>query len=173
MNPDQVERLCTQLSPLLKNTIRTKILHYTEPPKDYDFGEALTFWLADLLTGTKIISADQVRLLLEEFYSGILVFGDSLTTAWETKGTMNRKRLPDCKIGFLDRQLVCMDGQNFFLDLVTGKKEAVSETKSLEVLMYNLTTLFVRYKNQMKSSSAELEVKNGRSRPAVQDHHER
>lgn len=165
MNAAQTENLCTHLSPLLKNIIRSKILKLKEPSKTYNFGQALIFFLADMLTGSKLVTQDQLRVLLEEFSDRIVDFGIKLEAAWKAAPVSNLrsfKSLPVCKIGFLDRQLVCIDGQDTFLDLNSGERVPSTDNLPLEVIAYNLTTLHVRYNNQLKKvSSAELEAEHG------------
>jgi hypothetical protein len=153
----QVEALCTNLLPLTKNLIRTKILKYDRPPKIYTFGEAVVFWLGDLLTGSKLVTSEQLRLLLEEFSDQLIYkFGNALQTAWVTDAEKGMKRLPSCKIGFLDRQYVCMDGIDFFLNLTTGETTKAVGISALETVAYNLTTLFVRYQQRLNSKSVQV-----------------
>jgi hypothetical protein len=137
----------------MKNAIRTKILKHNRLVEEYNFGEALVFWLGDVLAGTHFVSPDQQRLVLEEFCDGICEFGKALGKDLDTvlgRGMAEIKRLPVCKIGFLDRKLVCMDGQAFFLDITTGEKVPATDHMPLETLAYNLTTLSVRYNNQLQ-----------------------
>jgi hypothetical protein len=157
MNAAQIESSCSHLSSLLINTIRTKILKKTELPKQYTFGEALVFFMADLLLGNKLLTAEQLRVVLEEFQDRIMTFGLDLESAWYVatpKGIDDLKRLPVCKLGILDRQLVCMDGCDFFVNVTSGERVPAVNNMPLELIAYNLTTLFVRSRTRL--NSAEL-----------------
>lgn len=157
MNAAQVEKLCDNLTDLIKHTIRTKILKPASPD-EYSFHEALVFWLADWLYGSKLLQVDQLRLILEEFLPDLEMFGNMLETVWRDK--KDAAKLPVCKLGFLDRKLACMDNDTKFLDLYTGEKTTSTNKMPLEVISYNLTTLFVKYHAQYQAfSSAELKLK--------------
>lgn len=154
MNVARVEGICSHLSSLFMKTIRIKILDLQEPLSTYSFGEALTFWLADNLISTKLVQTDQMREILEEFGDRLLGFGVALEQAW-VRGTKELRKLPLCKIGILDRRLICMDGVPFFFDIVTGQKKPATDDWPLETVVYNLTTLFVMYYNKSKESSSD------------------
>jgi hypothetical protein len=161
MKPEQVEAICHSLSPLLRNTIRSKILNCQSLPTTYTFGEALTFWVGDMLIGSKLVTSEQLRVILEEFSGRIVHFGNELQDVWlkeKPRGLPEYKKLPICKIGFLDRRLVCMDGQAFFLDLTTGTRVPAADNWPLETLAYNLTMLFVRYNTKMVNAMMKLGV---------------
>ncbi len=178
-----VENICSSLSPLLKNTIRNKILKLEEPATEYTCGEALVIWTADWLSRVMLLSADQLRLVLEEFVDNIIKAGDELGYHMyrtpPTKDQEARKKYPVCKLGFLDRKLVCMDGRDTFVDLTTGNKTKAINSQPLETVAYNLTTLFIRYnserqKEHHKSKTAEFKgPSNGTVRTALPRHHER
>lgn len=158
MKPESVEDICPSLSQLFKNTIRIKILGHKSLPTTYSFGEALVFWLGDMLLGTKLTTEEQMRVIFEEFHERIKSFGDTLQEVWLKDKPANfsaYKKLPICKIGFLDRRFVCMDGQQFFLDLTTGDRIPAADNWPLETLVYNLTTLFVRYRTKMVMGSSQ------------------
>jgi hypothetical protein len=156
MNPQQVEKLCSHLSPLLLNTIRNKLFKHDTPPTYYDVPEALLFWTADTLATTKLLKPEQLLILLEEFLEPITKFGRTLEIAQLNKD----KQLPVCKLGFLDRKCACIDNFEYFLDIETGIRVLSRDMLPLETIVYNLTTLFVNYHKKLKVSSAELGDKN-------------
>ncbi len=148
---DRVEGVCINLTPLMKNTIRAKIL-MVEAPAQYSVGQALVFWLAEQLTADRVLSTEKIRLVLEEFNLTIQIFGDKLEAAMDEvqacRSVGQMKKLPACKFGLLDMKEACIDGQATFLDLETGESFPSIDKMPLRALVYNLTTLFMRYRTQ-------------------------
>lgn len=151
-----VENTATSLSPLLVNIIKKRIIKTEASCMLYTHGEALLFWLADWLTLIKLLKPDQLQLLIEEFAPTITTFGTQLQKAEEDTpidSLAQVKKLPTCKVGFLDRRIACIDGRDTFLDLETGDTFPAVDRLPLETIGYNLTTLFLRYQNQMRVRS--------------------
>ncbi len=170
LSVNKVEGACKSLSTLCKSAIRKKLL-VNDPnikltPSEYSFGEALVFWVIDWLTRVKLLNAEQLQLVIQEFTAKITQFGNQLETQENQarfKSYSGLLTLPMCKLGFLDRKLMCMDGYDQFLDLETGDLVPATDNKPLEVIGYNLTVLFMRYHtqaNRVKSCSAEQDLKS-------------
>lgn len=156
MDSDKVERLCSNLSQLLKQAIRYKILKHEEPRTDiaYHPWEAFHFWLTDMLASTKLLQQEQLRLVVEEFSNDFKTFGLTLQTALKdqvVKSVDKIKKLPVCKLGILDRRFICLDGRETFLDIQTGLLVPAIDNWPLETIAYNLTTMFVLYLNKYNS----------------------
>jgi hypothetical protein len=153
MDAEAAEAICSRLSPLLKNTIRSKLLK-AELPCQYTDGEALLFWFADWMSGLKLVQPDQLRLVLETLAQQIISFGNAVGAAMVAldgpRSIKGMRDLPVCKVGFLDREYVCMDGWDKFLELRTGETPPATNNMPVETIAYNLTSIFVRYTYQMK-----------------------
>lgn len=134
-----VEAGCIELSPIFKQALKNKILK-VPPGDEYSAGEALVFWTADWLAGLKLVSADQLRLLMEELGQKVREFGDGLGDK------ADKPNPPSAKIGFLDRRYVCLDQYDKFLDLQTGEQIQAADKWPMETIAYNLTLLFMRYR---------------------------
>jgi hypothetical protein len=153
---DKVEN-CSHLSTLLKNIIKTKLIKRKETTEGYTFGESLLFWVADWLSYVKLLKQEQIHLVMEECSTYICKFGGVLHDAWHNfdpthlnQQIIDDNVLPNCKLGILDRQVICMDGFSVFLNVETGEKRPTRTKIPIEVITYNLTALFVRYFSNLK-----------------------
>lgn len=161
MKSTDVESICQYLPALLKKSIRKTLLKYEKPPELYSSGEALLLWAADWLTGTNIIKQDQLWTLLEEFSARIIEFGTvHLDKALITNQSIKNKSLPVCKLGFLDRNLACIDGCDKFINLTTGNVVSITNNWPIETIGFNLTALYLQYEAKLKRfCSAEHNLK--------------
>lgn len=133
-----IETSTANLSPVQK-TILAKILGLTGDT--LTAGEAMVFWLADLLSWVRICDSDQQRLIIELFCKDIREHGERVHTAVVTRQPV----LPVSFIGFGDRHMVTITGQQVILDLNTGELKDLTLTEQLlETLNYNLTALYTR-----------------------------
>lgn len=141
---DRVEEVCKNLSPLFKQAIKKNILDLAPSDSYYTFGEALIFWTADFLVTTKLLQPEQLRAAIEEFAGELQMFG-SLLAGFRSQTNIKNVKLPSCKLGVLDRKLICMDGKKVFLDITTGATMPAINKNPLETISYNLTVLAFRY----------------------------
>jgi hypothetical protein len=147
--PGKAEVVCKNLSVQQKNLIRNKIL-----PRDPDQapfympGEALVFWLADWLIPTKLIKPEMFRSVLEEIRLDVSIFGNVLYRS--LRDFKDNTKLPVCKLGFLDRRYVCIEGRDTFFD--SEREETVTKLTQMpfETVSYNLTVLYLRYVKEME-----------------------
>ncbi len=118
------------------------------------------------MTRSNLLKTEQVWLLLDEYGGAISNFGSNFLgdeSLWVMSPKGNKaKKLPVCKLGFLDRKIVCMDGCDTFLDLETGNKQPVADLMPMETITYNLTAVFTRYHAQAHKQSSSAE-QNGES----------
>jgi len=104
-------------------------------------GVALLFWVADFLSGTKLLDQDRIRLWAETFATPVLMAGDIIEREWYRQNKL--KQLPRVKIGFLDRLIATMDGSSVFLNLETGQvSSAMKNLRPKETIMYDLGVLY-------------------------------
>lgn len=115
-------------------------LLHLESGADYGPGQAMLAWVLDLLISLGVGTDEQRWLLLEHMHESIIRYGESLEKAIEEKAS----RLPVTMLGFADRRYAILQGRDEFLDLETGKWLPYTKLHFLELLFYNLATLFVR-----------------------------
>lgn len=146
-----VEDSCKQLSKIEKKLIKKNILKCLDDKKQYTHTECIVFWLADLLSTTKLFSQSSIFILLEYFLPQLIIFGKSLSESiLESKS----KKLPVCRLAILDRKYVYLEGCAEFIDLNTGEKLTNITKSPLESLTYNLTTLFILNASKFKNNNS-------------------
>jgi hypothetical protein len=154
MDWHKVQASCKRLSGLQLNLLRTTVLKLEPDHVQLSHGQVLLFWFADWLAGVNLLKADQMLGVCHFLGKSIVEFGDKLGKTIETAGapqsTKAMKLLPVCKVGFLDREYVCIDGVDSFSSLSSGETVKVLSLMPIESIIYNLTSIYVRYLGQTK-----------------------
>jgi len=152
-NLDEVEALCNSLSQAFKQSIKRNAIKLPPGAERCSPGEALVFWLADWLMKARLLGPDELRLVIDDLAGDVKTFGDGLAGCNNLGGRI--LKLPTAKLVFLDRRHVCLDGRPLFVDLKTGAVAEAIDYKPLETIAYNLTGLYLRYSQALKSPNLE------------------
>ncbi len=120
-------------------------------------GDMLVYFVADLLVSVKLCNTEQQRLIIEEYYKQIKNYGDALEGYIDG---VNDEDLPVCLLGFCDRQYCTTKGSTRFLDLTSGETKSGIQTAFLEIINYNLTTLYTRRRKLVLEKSSNESKSN-------------
>lgn len=143
-----VESICKSLSPIALKVFKNN--YFGKSTTDYTDGEALLLFLYDWFTEIKLLKPQQLDLVIQEFRTDIENYGETLVKAIDAQhGSL--KALPLCKIGFLDRALVCFDGKDIFLNIKTGEVTATTDKRPTETISYSLTSIYLHYMAEIKA----------------------
>lgn len=134
----EVEATTSNLTPLQRRNIR-RLLRLDENAL-MSAGDALVYWVADMLSGTHVCDEASAAFILTDVASDLASFGDKLARALAAADD----KTPVMFISFGDRRYVSVSGRVSFVDLKTGSDVDSLKVQFVEAVTYNLTALFVR-----------------------------
>ena len=138
----KVEETCKGLDTLLKRIIKAE----TKPDEANTIspGEALLYWLVDLLRSVKLSKIENYELHCMDWIKEELAhFGNSVDRAWEC----DDEKWPVLTLSFFDRILIGAPGRPHKFNLSTCKVETQYRGPYLELIAYDMGTL---YRNKRK-----------------------
>ena len=120
-------------------------------------GQALVWWVANLLQRARLVDQEQTWLLLEELAPNISILGEQLEAALagDCKAASVGK-LPVITLGIADRAFAVITGKDAVLELKTGKWIEGARSQFLERVLYDLTTLYCRERQALPSEAGSL-----------------
>jgi len=139
---EDIKRNCTHMSASFKRVLS----EMCADKESLTPGEALVFWMFDLLAATNIFidklkCEEGMLLLADELFRVISTYGNKLEDAIKN----NDEELPISELIICDRQRVGLIGYNGFIDVIEAKKISDNKIGSfLERINYSLATLYVR-----------------------------